>query len=96
MLFSSPVRTKICSWLLHRGVFCSCCEKSRGFALDPEQKSQIQNSFNLKEAAQVYGITIDVWYYNRIKIASLLGLMVGSHENPLDLISLAAKIYISL
>lgn len=64
----------------HCTVECSCCERARGFALDPEQKSQIRESFKLDYKS------IRAWYYNRIKTASLLGLMAGSYENPLDLI----------
>ncbi|CAG8892899.1 unnamed protein product [Penicillium egyptiacum] len=64
----------------HCTVECSCCEKARGFALDLEQKSQIQDSFKLDYDGP------RAWYYNRIKTAALLGLTAGSYENPLDLI----------
>lgn len=64
----------------HCTVECSCCERPRGFELDPEQKSQIQEAFKLDRASP------GVWYYSRIRFAALLGLMVGNSDNPFDLI----------
>lgn len=63
----------------HCTVECFCCEKARGFPLDPEQKSRIQSIFRpSNENTRPYDY--------RIKLASLLGLTPGNHENPVDLI----------
>ncbi|CAP98747.1 Pc22g14590 [Penicillium rubens Wisconsin 54-1255] len=64
----------------HCTVECSCCERARGFALDPEQKSQLRETFKLDCNRP------RAWYYDRMRTASLLGLMAGNYENPLNLI----------
>lgn len=64
----------------HCTVECACCEQARGFELDSDQKAQIQEAFKLDRAGP------GAWYYNRIKLAALLGLMVGNCDNPFDLL----------
>ncbi|KAJ5601146.1 hypothetical protein N7510_010680 [Penicillium lagena] len=64
----------------HCTVECSCCERARGFELDPKQKAQIQETFKLELAGP------HPWYYYRILLASFLGLMAGNDGNPFDLI----------
>jgi hypothetical protein len=58
---------------------CGCCIKTRGFVLNTKEKKRISIRFGLCSEENDP-------YYRRIILASIWGLLDGSHDSPFDLI----------
>lgn len=79
----------------HCTIECGCCIKSRGFMLNPKQKKEVSARFRLSEQRQAqYLLSRDSrdFYYNRIVMASIWGLLQESQDSAFDLIDKSAKV----
>lgn len=63
---------------------CGCCIKTRGFVLTTEEKKSLSKQFGLSPDNRDP-------YYRRIILASIWGLLNGSHDSPFDLIDESAR-----
>ncbi|OJJ45574.1 hypothetical protein ASPZODRAFT_478774 [Penicilliopsis zonata CBS 506.65] len=61
----------------HCTVYCFCCQQARGFQLSHEQRVELRKRFDL---------SFHNGYFQRIRDASLLGILQHDDNNPFDLI----------
>ena len=79
----------------HCTIECGCCIKSRGFMLNPKQKKEVSARFRLSEKSRAQDLLSrdsKNYYYNRIVMASIWGLLQESQDSAFDLIDKSATV----
>jgi len=64
---------------------CLCCEQTRGFKLDKEEREVQERQFAILNDTEISDFSNSRTYSRRIALASFLGLMADSSVNPFHL-----------